>query len=241
MAKRWNQKGRVVILPYTTDEPISLIGEMAGICYGSDTSKEEKNFKRGLECIMNNHGRTLEFPKIYMVLEGWSAKVLREAYTHIIDTTRLQASTRYINYDNFKFITPPSIQNNDAAAQIYNEEMENIRNSIKKLEELGIPKEDASGLLPLNYESKMVWELGLRELIAVMSVRKCARAYHEIRDLMKEIEDALAIYSDQWNLLVKDMKIFKCKCEYTQKCSEKFGCGRFPKEEETNAEKLITF
>lgn len=231
IAKRWNQTGRVIILPYTTDEPISLIGEMAGICYGTDTTNEEKNYKRGLDCIKSGHGRALEFPKIYMVLDEWSAKVLREIYTHIIDTTRLQASTRYINYENFNVIIPPSVQNNEQALEIYNNCVDNIRSSIKQLNEIGIPKEDSSGLLPMNYASKMVWELGFRELIAVMSVRKCMRAYHEIRDLMKEIEDALAIYSDQWNYLVNDYKIFKIKCEENQLCNEKFGCGRYPKKE----------
>ena len=235
MAQRWNQKGSVIILSETTDEPISLIGQMAGICYGTDTTNQEKNYKRGLDCIKSNHGRALEFPKIYMVLSGWSAKCIRELYTHIIDTTRLQASTRYIDYTNFEYITPPTIEANDEANKIYSDTMAAIAAAMGRLAALGIPKEDYSGLLPLNYETKIVWEVGFRELIAVMSVRKCSRAYHEIRKLMKKIEEALAIYSDEWKFLVEDMNIFKIKCEYNQICEEKFGCGRYPKREDTNA------
>lgn len=221
---------KVTILPYTTENPISLIGEMAGICYNSDTQDSKKNYKRGLDCIRSNHGRALEFPKIYMVLNGWSAKVLREVYTHIIDTTRLQASTRYINYEDFCYITPPTIQKNQEAQDIYDDAIKYIKEAIKKLNDLGIPKEDSSGLLPLNYESKMVWEVGLRELIAIMSVRKCARAYHEIRELMMKIEEQLANYSDEWYYLINTEKIFPVKCLRTKTCTEKFGCGKYPKE-----------
>ena len=52
----------VIVLTETTDIPITQIGEMAGICYGADTKNHDRNYKRGLECIKNNHGRTLEFP-----------------------------------------------------------------------------------------------------------------------------------------------------------------------------------
>ena len=106
--------GKVTILPETTRNPISLIGRRAGICWGADITDEQKNYKRGLECLSNNHGRTLEFVNVEAVLDGWSARVIREWYTHIGGSpTRLQASTRYINYSNgFDYIIPSKIQNN---------------------------------------------------------------------------------------------------------------------------------
>lgn len=39
--------GKVIILKETTQNPITLIGERAGICYNSDISNTEKNYKRG--------------------------------------------------------------------------------------------------------------------------------------------------------------------------------------------------
>jgi thymidylate synthase (FAD) len=90
----------VIIYHNTTKDPISLIGRMAGVCYGADTSNNIKNYERGLDCIKHNHGRTLEFVDVYLQLSDYSAKVIREWYTHIGGApTRLQASTRYINYD----------------------------------------------------------------------------------------------------------------------------------------------
>ena len=91
------------ILEYTTKTPLQMIGEMAGICWGSDIEDQKKNYKRAIDCIESGHGRVIEFPDVYMELSGYSAKVIRELYTHIGgQPTRLQASTRYINYTNFK-------------------------------------------------------------------------------------------------------------------------------------------
>ena len=100
--------GKVTLLEETTRKPLTLMGERAGICWGSDIEDPEKNYKRGLECLKTNHGRVLEYVNIEMVLDGYSARVIREWYTHIGGApTRLQASTRYINYQNFEFVIPP--------------------------------------------------------------------------------------------------------------------------------------
>ena len=100
--------GKVIILTDTTDIPITQMGELAGACWGSDTSNYEKNYKRGLDCLRSNHGRVLECPQIYMEISDYSARVIREFYTHIGGMpTRLQESTRYVDSSNFKYIMPP--------------------------------------------------------------------------------------------------------------------------------------
>ena len=112
--------GKVTINSNTIKNPIALIGEMAGPCYGTDTSNVEKNYKRGLSCIKDGHFRTLEFGEVWFVLEGYSAKVIREFYTHNGGApTRLQASTRYIKYQDFDYVVPPKIAANKDAKQMY--------------------------------------------------------------------------------------------------------------------------
>ena len=57
--------GKVIIqTEYTTKNPITMIGTEAGICWGADTTNQEKNYKRGIDCLENEHGRTFEFPDI---------------------------------------------------------------------------------------------------------------------------------------------------------------------------------
>ena len=38
--------GKITILPETTKNPITLIGERAGICFGADITDDLKNLKR---------------------------------------------------------------------------------------------------------------------------------------------------------------------------------------------------
>ena len=89
--------GKIIIQEHTTKNPLQLMGEEAGCCWGADTTDNEKNYKRGKTCLSDGHGRVSEYPQVYMILDGYSARVIREFYTHIGGgPTRLQASTRYI-------------------------------------------------------------------------------------------------------------------------------------------------
>ena len=91
--------GTITILPETPKDPLALIGRRAGICWNADIINEEKNIKRGIDCIKSGHGRTLEFVDVHMIIDGFSARVMREYYRHVGGMTPyLQASTRYINY-----------------------------------------------------------------------------------------------------------------------------------------------
>ena len=221
--------GKVIIQPETTKNPITLIGRQAGICYGANTADDAKNYKRGLECLAANHGRTLEFPDVYMVLDGYSARVMREWYTHIGGApTRLQASTRYINYQKgFEYIIPPSLTKNEDALAIYHETMNSIKNGLCKLEELGIPREDSANLLPLGMTTTVVCKHNARNLIDMSHQRECTRAYWEFREVFKDVKDALREYSEEWADIIE--KYFKPKCELYGRCTETFGCGRYPK------------
>lgn len=218
--------GRIIILEETTKNPITLIGKRAGICWGKDTDDDAKNYSRGMSCIMSNHGRTLEYPNIEMVLDGYSARVIREWYTHIgCLPTRLQASTRYIDYTNFEYVTPHSISSNDEASDIYNATMSIISSSIGKLIELGIPKEDVSMSLPMSMTTKVVDKRNLRNIIDMSRNRMCNRAFWEFRELMNDFNKAISEYSDEWKIVV-DMLMMP-KCEYLGYCPEKDSCGRF--------------
>lgn len=218
---------------YTTKNPITMIGTEAGICWGADTSDAKKNYKRGLECLENEHGRTFEFPDIYMILDGYSARVIREWYTHIGGSpTRLQASTRYIDYESgFSFVTPPSIKNNKDALVVYQELMYDITEALQKLEALGVPREDSAFGLPLGMTTKIVDKRNLRNLIDMSHQRMCSRAYHEYRNLFDDIRLALSEYSPEWKYIVDNYLI--PKCQYMGFCKERHTCGLMPRRGES--------
>ena len=223
--------GQIAIQEETTKNPITLIGKEAGICYGSDISNSEKNYKRGINNLKSGHGRTMEFPQIFLTIDGYSARVIRELYTHIGGApTRLQASTRYINYGDFEYIIPPSIQSNPFATEEYKYAMNIIQDAFVNLQERGIPKEDIANILPLGMTTTIVLRTNLRNLIDMSHQRLCARAYWEFRQLMKDIMKALSEYSEEWNYIVKNY--FKPKCELFGYCNEHDSCGKFSSKKE---------
>ena len=224
--------GKIVIIEETTRNPISLMGQRAGVCWGADISDKEKNYKRGLDCLASGHGRVMEYVNVEVILDGYSARVIREWYTHIGGgPSRLQASTRYIKYEDFKYVVPHTVEKNPDAKALYDETMNNIANAASKLEnEMGIPREDAAMLLPLGMETKIVDKRNLRSLVEMSHQRMCTRAYWEYRELMRDLCNALKDYSEEWAYLVDNY--FMPKCEVAGFCTEKKSCGRKPKKEE---------
>lgn len=226
----------ITISEYTTKTPMRMIGEFAGFCWGANTKDNEKNVKRAIDCIMSEHGRTEEFPDLYLIVDGTSAKCLRELYTHIGGSpTRLQASTRYIDYEKkgVPVITPPSIANKELAKEAWDETIESIKKGMNKLKAFGVPNEDVTNLLPLAYQSKMVWKVNLRTLINFMHKRLCARAYWEIRQLSNELKEVISDYSDEWKQLADWLFVPYCERYKFMNpdfcfCTESKCCGRHP-------------
>lgn len=225
--------GTITILPETTKNPITLMGARAGCCWNANITDDEKNYKRGLDCIKSGHGRVMEYVNVEMIIDGYSAKTIREYYTHIVGASRLQASTRYIDYskgDGFSFVIPKSIKNDKKALAIWEQNMITINSVIHNLIEYSnIPVEDATMLLPLAYCTKIVDKRNLRSLVEMSRVRMCSRAYWEYRELFTDICNALREYSDEWKWIVDNL--FHAKCDEVGYCTESKSCGRKQKKE----------
>lgn len=207
-------------------KPLTKIGQVAGYCY--DTTNP-KAFKRiGKSCLAEGHGRTLEFVDMILEIDGISAKLARELYTHIIGTSRLQASTRYIDYSKqFDYVTPETIQKNEEALKVWNLHMTQVQGAMRKLKELGIPTEDFTNVLPLAYSTKVVIKINLRSLIHMFNVRACSCAYLEFRQLMANIKHLLSDVDEEWKEIAD--KYFVPKCVAVGYCEEKRRhCGLRP-------------
>lgn len=220
--------GTITILPETTKNPITLMGVRAGVCWNGDITDDEKNYKRGMGCIKSDHGRVMEYVNVEMILDGYSARVIREWYTHIgCLPSRLQASTRYIDYskNGFGYVTPKSVEDNEAAKAKWDGLMEHIRTELVSLEnEYGIPKEDVANALPLGMTTKVVDRRNLRNLVDMSHQRKCNRAYWEYRELFADIENALRAYSEEWAWITENL--FVPKCKWLGHCPESKPCGK---------------
>jgi thymidylate synthase (FAD) len=153
---------------------------------------------------------------------------MREWYTHIGGApTRLQASTRYIDYGEFDYVVPPSIEQNENALARYHEAMGAISWALRNMTD--IPREDAAMLLPLGMTTRVVDKRNLRNLIDMSRQRMCQRAYWEFREMFTDILDALMKYSNEWKTITNTQMM--PKCEALGYCPEKHGCGKYPHRE----------
>lgn len=217
----------ITVLDYT-ENPIQYMGKVAGVCYGTDTMDRTKNYKRGMDVLKANHGRVLEFPDVTIEITGYSNRVVRELYTHIIGVTRLQESTRYIDMNKRfgEYYIPPSIKANPRASKAYCEAMSVSSDVYNELTELGIPREDLGNLVPMGQNTKVVLKINLRALIHMFEIRTCKRAYKEFRKLMVEIRLRLGDLDNEWEEIMTDHVDIKCdKLGY---CPENKSCGRYP-------------
>lgn len=212
----------IKVLDYTRN-PLFLMGVCASECWNSTPSP-----RIGIDCIESGHGRVLEYPEVTVAVDGYSARVIREIYTHIIGTTRLQASTRYIKYGEFDYIIPDSIKNNTKALDVYCKTIWNIQEAYKQLEELNIPKEDIANILPLGMTSRIVLKINARAILHMAELRLCNRAYWEFRKFMKEFLDVVSKLDNEWE---KICSYAKPKCEVYGYCNEKHSCGKYPGKE----------
>lgn len=217
-----------------THNPLQFIGKCAGVCWNAPIDDAEKNRKRAISCITSGHGRVIEFPDITLVIDNYSARMMRELYTHIGGApTRVQSSTRYVDAENFQYYTPPSVEKSDLVKSIYQVGMSSAASTYKALIDMGIPKEDAANQLPIGMESKMVWKINVRTLINFMNKRLCSRALKEIRDFAKELKNLLASVDDEWkwicdNLFVPTCEQYKFMNPDACFCLETQCCGRHP-------------
>lgn len=209
----------IEVIDYTPN-PLTLMGVVASTCWNSKPSPSI-----GIDCIESGHGRVLEYADVTVGISGYSNRVIRELYTHISGTSRLQQSTRYVDMEDFEYYTPPTIKNDKYAKNIYDDCMEVIRCSYFLLKELGIPKEDIANLIPLGSNTKMVLKINARALLHMASVRLCNRALLEYRELMRELLDVISNIDDEW---AKIVAYAKPKCEIKGYCDEKHSCGKYP-------------
>lgn len=225
--------GTVKILNQTLKAPLSFMGQCAGIAYDSDTVDYQKCYKRGLSCVKDGHYRMLEFCDIYFELEGYSIRVIREFMRHVGDgLTVIQRSTRYCNEGESGYYIPPAIQKDEESSYLYNNAIGYSLSVYRHLvDECGIKKEDAAGVLPLNLSTTLAVKHNARTMMNMAEQRLCSRTYVEFRQLMRDFLVALSEYSEEWNILCA--MIMKCKCVKVGWCEEHQSCGRYPKKEDT--------
>ncbi len=128
------------------------------------------------------HHSVIEHAVFTFSVEGVSRALTHQLVRHRMASFS-QQSQRYVSMDDASYVTPHTIEGNEDALRLYESVMDDIWKAYGKLEEMGIPAEDARYLLPNGCTSNITLTMNARELVHFFSLRCCNRAQWEIREM----------------------------------------------------------
>lgn len=214
-----------VTLTRVTMNPVLAVEEAASNCYDSEPNIDGRVM---YDCYASGHHSVLEFADftfhVELISRACSHQVVRHRHA-----SYAQRSQRYVEEDNFAYVTPPTIQMNAEALVKYIEFMAQCQSTYNELIELGIPAEDARYVLPNACATIIEVKMNYRELIHFMNERLCIRAQWEIRELAQKMKKCVIEHDEECAKLAP-MLVPKCKVHSPFNfCTERKSCGAAPK------------
>lgn len=181
----------VELISYTPD-PEAVVAAAARLCYSDRSAGELKDdFDRGeireflTKLISVGHLSPAEHASFTFAIEGVSRVLSHQLVRHRI-ASYSQKSQRYVDEQDFEYITPPSIATDPEAMDLYEAGMKDLQAAYRRLARL-VPREDARYMLPNATETKLVCTFNARSLFNFFRLRCCQRAQWEIRELANKM------------------------------------------------------
>ena len=200
-----------------TMHPEVIIAAAAKLCYSKVDASEimnnldDESVNKFLNHLVSiGHESPIEHVSFTFAIEGVSRTLTHQLVRHRI-ASYSQQSQRYVKLDQFKYIMPPAIKENEEATKIFLKAMERDQSDYDKLTQIlstsayeeyikmGYPEkkalrsaekkaiEDARYVFPNATESKIVVTMNARSLKNFFKHRCCERAQWEIRELATEM------------------------------------------------------
>lgn len=154
---------------------------------------EEKKLAE-LEYMANTIPSSWEFVDYVFMIEGVS-----RAFTHQFVRSRqgsyAQQTMRVLNMGEYDYVYTDRVRADIQARGIVDIVNENIRLGYNKLIELGLPAEDARGILPTNISTNIVAKFNLRAFVDLAKSRTGGRTQGEYQKVMNAmVDEVLAVH-----------------------------------------------
>ena len=184
---------KVTLISHTKD-PEFIVSLSGKICYSKYTISEcvkngmdSNEIKRFIDKLVSlGHESPLEHVSFTFGIEGISRACSHQLVRHRI-ASYSQKSQRYVSENDFDFVLPDSILNNEEAKSSYDYCMNIIDQTYNELVKIGIEKEDARMVLPNACETQIIVTMNARSLLNFFKHRCCNRAQWEIREVADEM------------------------------------------------------
>lgn len=203
-------------------------GEFSCTCYDTDKKYAERV---GKSCLKSGHFSGSRAFSFIFEIKGISRACSHQLVRHSVGITINQRSQRYCSEEGFKYVTPPSIENNPNAKKYYDECMREIaimyeilNNGLKKKLEGEDLYQDTRYILPNACETELTIGFTLEALIHFCEERLCTASQWEIRELANQIRVEVI------NVLPELKDYLNSKCVNLGYCPEAPSrcCGRKP-------------
>ena len=146
------------------------------------------------------HHSVIEHAVFTFSVEGVSRALTHQLVRHRVASFS-QQSQRYVSLDSASYVKPHTVEADPGASKVFDETMEVIWEAYRRLEEMGIPPEDARYLLPNGCTTNITITMNARELLHFFSLRCCNRAQWEIREMADRM---LEICREQSPVIFRD-------------------------------------
>ena len=175
----------VRLLAHTPDAD-RICAAAAHSCYSEDSAAdllETVDPAKMLRHVIGmGHHSVIEHAVFTFSVEGVSRALTHQLVRHRVASFS-QQSQRYVSMDSASYVTPHTVEADPEASKVFDETMDAIWEAYGKLEEMGIPPEDARYLLPNGCTTNITITMNARELLHFFSLRCCNRAQWEIREM----------------------------------------------------------
>lgn len=193
-----------VTLLACTQNADAICAAAGNSCYSGSSSADilgnidsEKVLSR---IVGMGHHSVIEHAVFTFSVEGVSRALTHQLVRHRVASFS-QQSQRYVSLDSASYVTPHTVESDPEASKVFDDAMEAIWEAYGRLEEMGIPPEDARYLLPNGCTTNITITMNARELLHFFSLRCCNRAQWEIREMADRM---LEICREQSPVIFRD-------------------------------------
>jgi thymidylate synthase (FAD) len=184
--------------------PEVLLEHAGRACYRSEPKGRPGKFLQAR--IREGHESIIEHANVTFEITGISRACSHQLVRHRL-ASYSQESQRYVDMAAPEFVIPPSVADNPQARAIWDEFMDQVSDTYRRLRELGTRKEDARFVLPNATATRIIVTMNFRSLRHLISVRCDKAAQWEIRALALEMlrqvhELAPAVFADLYERFI---------------------------------------
>lgn len=223
---------RVTLVRYTPDPELTIAAAARISASPSPVTEHlekltpQKADRLLAQLISAGHLSPLEHASFTFSIEGISRVTSHQLVRHRL-ASYTQQSQRFVSLKNLGYVTPPSIKQRPELLALYQQGIRAAFELYLKLQEAGVPAEDARYLLPSALETHIVMTMNARELITAAGVRLCLKAQWEIIQLFE------ALKAEVRKVAPRIGEELRPKCYKMGYCDEPHSCGLFPTLNET--------